>query len=138
MSNADRIVKALQEHPELLRDVLRKLQDGCANQTHTCWYVQKVEHEFGQRDDGWTLWGSKAEADKFQKSKETEGRAEQYWTYETPKPITVDAEVGELLLTLPKLHGRGNHPPTHRNPSTGRWEPVLITAEHLVEPAPDK
>lgn len=135
---ADRIVDALKEHPELLREVRRKLQEDSSpdlNRNVSVWYVQCVEHEFGQRDDGWSLFYDHDSAFEYAKGQGTPGRREQYWSYEDPKPIAATMEVALLILKHKRLCGKGNRPPSVRNPVSGKWEKVSpITIEHVYVP----
>ena len=98
---ADDVIRALQKEPELLAEVRDKLlYGGQPGGRVTLWGLTMIEHEFGQRDEGWTLFISKDQALEYQKQ-HTEG----CWSYEGPSPAEVTHEVAQLVIQHLTLHG---------------------------------
>lgn len=84
---ADQVIKALEKDPNLMSEVRKKLE---ANIYYRAWAVLMVEHDWGQRDEGWTLWLTKEGAEAHKK--ECEGPV-QYFSYEGPLMFLIDGDV---------------------------------------------
>jgi len=88
--------------------------------------VLMVEHEWGQRDEGWRMFPSQAQALEYKKENEGPGAPGQYFSYEGPYIYHVTAEVWDLLHMHPgSTFGEGRHLPP---------EGHLITVEDIRVP----
>jgi hypothetical protein len=106
----DAFLKTVQaEHNRQLLVAAKKALQG----PHMTWAVLMIEHEFGQRDEGWTLFATLDAAKDWraEKNKGSSGAPGQYFSYETPIPMTVDHAVWTRLSTEGELHSRGNKLP---------------------------
>ena len=117
---AARIVEALKGHPELHSELQRQLTDVDA--PLAAYAVQCTEHEFGQRDDGWSLHASEENARAWVKIRmgSNPRSREQFWSYSSPYMVTVTREVWEALDGPGWISGRGNGgPPRGGNVTLG-------------------
>ena len=87
----------------LLRDP-RQLPDPPSGEpdfaSWTVWALTQVEHEFGQRDEGFILFPSNSAAKDFAKENRTPG-----WSYEGPKAVEVSPVVWERIQREKVVHG---------------------------------
>ena len=115
---AERVLEALEKNPELLKEVKERLNP----EPRTAFAVLMVEHEFGQRDEGWTLHPTYEEAMAHKKEMEGPGAPGQYFSYEGPRAFPVDVKVWALLEEEGSLSSKSNH-----------WHPEgeLVTLEHV-------
>lgn len=102
------VIKALEKRPDLLESVKAQLAEPQVNQV--AWTLLSVEHEFGQRDEGWSLFPTQ-EAARVWKEEHEGGTVGQYFTYEGPKAFEVTAEVWKLLKEKGRLNSKSNSLP---------------------------
>lgn len=88
----------------------------------TAWAVLMVEHEFGQRDEGWTLWASQEEAQAHKDKCQGPGAPGQYFSYEGPRAYTVAPDVWAKLQKQERLSSQGRSFPK---------QGTTITKEHI-------
>lgn len=120
-TQADRLVAALRRKPELLQEVLRQLAPGEDESVddeddvlgaHVAFAVLMVEHEFGQRDEGWSLHATRGDALAWkQKQEALPGASGQAFTYHVSS-LGVTAKVWRLLNSLGWLYSKNNHLPS--------------------------
>jgi hypothetical protein len=79
----------------------------------TAYAVVMVEHEFGQRDEGWTLHITKDDAKSWQKQANSRGAGApgQYFSYEGPIQVNVTEAVWRLLKEKGRLASKANRRP---------------------------
>jgi len=104
---ADQVVKALEKDPELLKEVKSKLNP----EPRVAFAVLMVEHEFGQRDEGYTLWPTEEAAKAHKQRNEGPGAPGQYFSYEGPYAYAVTPEVWEAIQEKGRVSSRKNHLP---------------------------
>jgi hypothetical protein len=104
---AEDVIRALRKDPQLLADVRAKLG---AELPPVAWGLTMVEHEFGQRDEGWSIFPTKEAALAYQKEHEG-GIPEQYWTYDGPTVVRISHPVAELLIKEGRLSGKSRRLP---------------------------
>jgi len=97
------------EHDRLALAAAKKVLEG----PHMAWSVLMIEHEFGQRDEGWALFMSRedAEAYRVEQSKGSHGAPGQYFEYGTPVPQTVEHGVWLRLVVERQLQSKNNPRP---------------------------
>lgn len=107
---ADQVIKALEKDPELMSEVRKKLDQ---NTYYHAWAVLMVEHEWGQRDEGWSLWLTEEEALAHKKKCEGPGAPGQYFSYEGPRMYLVDANVKAAIKNSKRgcVASKGKHFP---------------------------
>lgn len=120
-TQADRLVAALRRKPELLQEVLQQLTPGDGIRVpvgdddvlgvHVAFAVLMVEHEFGQRDEGWTLHATRDEALAWKKKQEgPPGSPGQAFTYHVSS-FEVTSKVWRLLKSVGLLYSKNNRLP---------------------------
>lgn len=107
---ADRVIETLKRDPELLEAVKIRLHVA-EGTTFVCYVLLMVEHEFGQRDEGWTLYRTKEAAEAAKEKEEGPGAPGQYFSYEGPTPFEVEYPVWARLGYSGPLHSKSNHLP---------------------------
>ncbi len=121
---ADRILDALGRNPELKAEIRSRLATEAFTEimstakptTFTAWAVLAVEHEFGQRDEGWMLFASKTDAQTYLGQRNDDdvdeparNNQEQYWSHHLSSQ-EVDEPVWDLLVgRAARRSGRGVH-----------------------------
>lgn len=111
--NADRVLEALAKKPELLAEIKARMAPVDPRATYAAWAVLMIEHEWGQRDEGWTLFPDKdlAEAHKKEREGKATGAPGQWFEY-TLTQVQVNTEVWTLMQTSSRpLYSTGNHLP---------------------------
>jgi len=68
--------------------------------TWTVWALTQIEHEFGQRDEGFILFPSNSSAKDFAKANRTPG-----WDYEGPKAVEVSKGVLDKIQQEKVVYG---------------------------------
>jgi len=101
---AEQVIRALAKDPQLLADVKAKL--GLVAKTHAGFATQSIEHDFGQRNEGWSIFLTKDEATAWQREMNGGG-----WSYEGPYGIEMTGEVYAAATVARRIPGKSNSLP---------------------------
>lgn len=119
---ADRILAALEGKPELREEIRRRLQETppqakgedstTSDSCHVAWAVLMVEHEFGQRDEGYTLFLTKEKAAAYADEEGSTGHCStgQGFSYHV-HPVTVASWVFQFIQGGGRPYSVSNHLP---------------------------
>ncbi len=105
---AARIVEALKARPELHAEVERQLVEGATPKT--AFAVLMIEHEFGQRDEGYVIFPTWEAAEKAvsEGNKRGAGAPGQFFEHTGPHTVLIKHEVYALLMKHGRLASQSN------------------------------